>query len=291
MRTTPLYGESAPWNDAAIAVPQEAKVPTMLTSEEGRLLYWLARSPDLAELAAADLGCFAGGSTARIAAGLEAAGKTGRVHAFDFFGIIDAQKEKFLYPVGIRPFRGDDLLPIARKFLAPFGARVALHRGDICKAKWEDGPIGLLFIDAAKTPDTADGIAAGFFPHLVPGTSIVVQQDYLHWRQPWVAAQMELFADCFELAGWCAENSVLFRCTRLPTSNDLAAARTAEQDDAAIMALLRQAIGRFTTRPQQVALARMILALEDNPGQRSPRGFDRTGFTHERVDAAIRTAL
>lgn len=279
-------GDAAPWNAAPPALPPEAGVPTMMTEEERRLLFWLAARPEMAEAEAADLGCFAGGSTAPIAAGMAAAGHPGRVHAYDWFTISDAQKERYLAPAGVAPFAGDDLLPVVERFLAPFGARIALHRGDIAEARWEGGALGLLFVDAAKTPASADRIAAGFVSALQPG-AVVVQQDYFHWRQPWVAAQMELLAPCFELAGWCQKNTAFFRCVRAPERRDLAQARVAAQSDTALIALLKRAIARYPKRPQRAALARAVMALEDHPGERNPRAYQRSGFTPERVGALI----
>lgn len=280
----PLAGATAPWASWALD-PRAAAVPTMLTAEEGRMLAWVAAQAAI-PATVIDLGCFAGGSTARLASGL----RGGRVVAFDHFTIAEAHKAKFLYPAGVAPFAGSDLLPTARALLAPWADRVTLVPGDICAAHWRD-PIDVLFVDAAKSPATADALAATFFPHLRPG-AVLIQQDYQHWRQPWVPVQMELLAGCFALVGWTAENSVLWRCVRAPTDADLVAARVAPLDDAALTADLVRALDRFgghgaPAQAPRTALGRAILGLADNPGQRNPTDFDRSRFTPARLRAVL----
>ena len=58
--------------------------------------------------------------------------------------------------------------------------------------------VEVLSIDVAKTPNLMVAVARDFFPRLVPGHSIVLNQDYIFPHQPWVIIAMELLADCFE---------------------------------------------------------------------------------------------
>ncbi|MCB2131987.1 MAG: hypothetical protein KDD96_06205, partial [Rhodobacteraceae bacterium] len=75
-----------PWRDIADQIPQRARaVPTMLKAEEQALYFWIARDWAKGAGAIVDLGCFAGGSTARLAAGAEAAGYAAEIHAYDRF--------------------------------------------------------------------------------------------------------------------------------------------------------------------------------------------------------------
>ena len=286
--TLPEPFDAAPWLDKAFNIPQAAeRVRTMLSDEESKLLYWLARHYAEGEGEILDLGCFAGGSTARLAAGVADSGRSTPVHAYDHFLIKDAQKESYLYPAGIEPFQGEDMLPAVNELLAPWDGIVQFHKGDIRRARWPGRPIELLFVDAAKTPQSADLIAFGFFTSLIPGRSLVIQQDYLHWRQPWVPAQMELLADCFELACWCRQGTVVFRCTQQITPDHLRYAQVSDMDDADMSRLIRQAIPRLPQRPQGARLATTLLALEDNPGERLPYKFDNSLFSAERVKAIL----
>ena len=278
--------DQRPWQNLDLPA-DAARIRTMLTEEEGKLLFWLTRDYADGSGAICDLGCFAGGSTARMAAGVAAAGRQTPVHAFDHFRIGDKQKARFLYPAGIEPFDGPDMEHAVKELLAPWPF-VRLRRGDIRKADWNDGLIEILFVDAAKTPEGADRIATTFFPHLIPGRSIIVQQDYLHWPQPWVAAQMELLAGCTEPVAWCLKGTVAFRVTAPITSDMLTAARVEHQEDAALVRLVAQAVRRMPEHPQKARLARAILGIRDNPGVRIPARFDGTAFTPDRVREVLR---
>lgn len=278
--------ETGPWHQTRLPA-EAAAVPTMLTEEEGKLLHWLTRDYATGAGAICDLGCFAGGSTARLASGVAAAGRGTQVHAFDHFTLTEDQKQRYLYPAGIARFKGQDMSAAVQQLLAPWQQVVALRPGDITEVNWDGGPIEILFIDAAKTPFSADQIARSFMPYLIPGRSIVVQQDYLHWRQPWVPAQMELLSDSFEIVGWCAKNTVIFRATQTITAQTLKAAHVDHLSDAILIDLIGRALCRFPERPQRAHLARAILGLQDNLGVRLPHLMDRTGFSPRRVTEVI----
>lgn len=282
--TPPAPFADRPWLAEDLALPPEAaRVPTMLSDEEGALLFWLARDYATGQGAICDLGCFAGGSTARLAAGAAAAGHGAEIHAYDHFTIQEAQKPRYLAPAGIAPFEGADMLPAVRALLAPWSGRVHFRKGDIRQQDPPGGPIEILFIDAAKTPRTGDEIARRFMPALIPGHALVVHQDYLHWRQPWVPAQMELLADCFELVAWCRQGTAVFRCIRSVDEATLAGAVTEGLSDGELTRLVRQAITRFPHNPQRKRLACTVLAIKDNPGLRLAYRLENKGFTAPRV--------
>lgn len=275
-----------PWLDCRVP-DQAATIPTMLSEEEGQFLYWLTRDYARGVGAVCDLGCFAGGSTARLAAGVAAAGRPGPVFAYDHFRIEDNQKERYLYPAGIAPFTGHDMQDAVRHLLAPWTGIVTLCPGDILKNGWSGDPVEILFIDAAKSPAAADGIAAGFYPHLIPGRSIIIQQDYQHWRQPWVPAQMERLSDVTLPIASCQKGTVAFLVTQAITPDRLAAAKVGGLDDSTLMRLLQRALHRFPDRPQRAKLARAILGVIDNPGVRLPFKFDGSAITQDRIRAIL----
>ncbi|MEM7422998.1 MAG: class I SAM-dependent methyltransferase [Pseudomonadota bacterium] len=280
-----------PWrSDGVSPSPEALAVPTMLSDEEGRLLHWLTRDYGTGAGAIVDLGCFLGGSTARLASGADAAGRRATIHAFDHFTIQENLKEKYLYPAGIARFDGENMLPIAKHFLRPWQEMVTLVPGDIRHAEWRGEPIEILFIDAGKTPESTDRIAMLFMPHLIPGHSVVVQQDYQHWRQPWIAAQMEQLSPAFELAGWCEKSTVIWRCTRRVTPEILAAGCVAALDDAAMIDTLYSAAQRFPNDKPRRQIARAVMAVEDNPGVRLPYQMRNDAFSNARVRAFLRSA-
>lgn len=277
------------WLADDLQVPADASaVPTMLTDEECRLLFWLARDYATRGGALIDLGCFAGGSTARLAAGVVASGGTGIVHAYDRFTIGDGQKRRYLYPAGVRPFVGNSMIGAVKELLRRWQKSIRLYPGEIMEKTWDAGLIEILFIDAGKTPVAADYIARTFMPHLVAGHSIVIQQDYQHWRQPWLAAQMERLSDCFQPAGWCQDGTVFFLCTRVPDAEDLKRGQVDGLSDAEMMDWIRRAAVRFPNSVQR-KLARALVGVMDNPGVRVPPQMDNSGLSEDRVREMLRT--
>ena len=257
------------------ALGQARDVPTMLSVEEQKLYYWLAAFWAEGAGAIVDLGCFAGGSTARLAEGARVASHGGAVHAFDRFTADETAKARILYPQGVTAFEGTDILPLARRLLAPWEARLTLHRGEIEAADWTGGPIELLVMDASKTAETGDAMAEIFFPHLIAGRSLIVQQDYLHWSQPWVPAQMEALAEFVRPVAHAPRDTVVFLVERVPDAAALAAARIADLDDAALDAHLASAAARLEGFGLAPRLAEMRAALAANPGERRAFAFTR----------------
>ncbi|HGG05640.1 MAG TPA: hypothetical protein ENK28_09300, partial [Aliiroseovarius sp.] len=172
-------------------------VPTMLSPEEQLLYYWIASEWAKGSGAIVELGCFVGGSTARLAEGHRVAGLKSEIHAFDRFLASETAKKNHFYSAGIAAFEGEDILPLAKSLLKPWADRITLHPGMIEDQDWTGGDIEVLVMDASKSTKASDHMAAKFFPHLIPGQSLVVQQDYLHWKQPWIAVQMERMANWF----------------------------------------------------------------------------------------------
>lgn len=274
---TPHDISRAPWRavDPRVLAATGA-VPTMLAEAEQCLYYWLTARWYRGAGAIVELGCFAGGSTARLAEGLRVAGATGGlIHAYDRFRVNEAGKRRHLYPAGIPPFEGEDLLPLARRLLAPWQARVRLHPGPIEAQSWSGEVIELLIMDASKSTAAADRFAEMFYPSLIPGRSLVVQQDYLHWKQPWVAAQMELMAGAFEPVAHAPHHTVVFRCRAPVTGAMLARGRVSGLDGARLTALLRRARRRLRPLGMAQKLIPLVHAARANPGVEQAREMVR----------------
>lgn len=252
-----------------------ADVPTMLSMEEQKLYYWLTAFWAEGAGEIVDLGCFAGGSTARLAEGQRVAGRARGVHAFDRFTAGEEVKAQILYAQGLAPFEGEDILPLARDLLRPWAPTVTFHRGEIDRMTWEGGPIEILVMDASKAAETGDRMAEIFFPHLIPGQSLLVQQDYLHWSQPWVPAQMERLAAHFRPLAHAERDTMVFLCETVPSAAQLEAARTAAMEDTALDASLASAEARFADWGLAPRLADMRAGLAANPGKRRAYQFKR----------------
>jgi hypothetical protein len=258
--------DNAPWNSAEIeGIADTAAVPTMLADEEQALYAWLTGvwMEDIGDVV--DLGCFVGGSTARLAAGLAAGGRRAHLHAYDRFGCDEALKKRMLYPAGIAPFEGTDTLPLVRELLSPWQERITLHPGLIEETGWSGGPIELLVMDASKSIASMDRMAERFFPALIPGKSLVIQQDYLHWRTPWVPVQMEAMADWFTPVAHAREHTVVFLNTRRIDADALEAGRVAGMAPNARLSALRRARKTGDALGYGKRLAQSVQALKADP--------------------------
>lgn len=244
------------------------EVPTMLSRQEQLLYFWLAANLPEGEGDIVDLGSFIGGSTACLASGRMAGVKKGTIHAYDKFTADERVKKRLLYPSGIAPFEGDNILPKAKELLSPWLSLLQFHPGDITDKLWDDTPIQLLTLDASKVAAKMDRMAEIFFPALVPGKSIIVQQDFLHFSQPWVVAQMELYQDYFEFLAHCPNDSMIYRCTRKIDEAALEAGETELLTDAEMFDLIGDARKRYAMLGLDHLFANMVRGLENNPGQR-----------------------
>ncbi len=263
--------DAAPWLDlpGSVLAPCSG-VPTMLSPAEERLYWWLGAVWVQDAGAVVDLGCFLGGSTARLAEGLAVAGRRAPVIAFDRFRIATTQQRRFLDPAGLPRLEGNDSLPLVTRLLAPWADRLRTVRGELGPGlAWGDGPVEVLVVDIAKSAAAADALAAAFFPALLPGRSVVVQQDFLHHAQPWLPAQMALLGDAFEPVAHCPPDSVTFLCRRQVTADRLAAARIADAADATLAAALDAAAEQLGDWGLGPRIAAQAAALARTPGARS----------------------
>lgn len=256
-----------PWNDVDPSVLKATRmVPTMLTRSEQKLYHWIMAEWASGAGAVVELGCYAGGSTARLAEGHRVGGLNSKIHAFDRFRVNKFGKEKHLYPAGIEPFEGDDLLPLAKKLLLPWVDRIELHPGMIEDQIWPGEVIEVLVMDASKNTCTTDRFAEMFFPSLIVGHALVVQQDYLHWKQPWIAVQMELMANCFTPVAYAPSDTIVFRCDAKVDEETLAKSRVHDLPPNATIATLKAAKLRLERLGLGNKINRLLKAARANPG-------------------------
>jgi hypothetical protein len=129
------------WRDTTL--PAEAvSVPTMLSIEERQLLYWLARDYASGEAAIVDAGCFLGGSTVALLAGL-------RDRSAPWAGPPLASYDRFRVEAYTIPqFFGDDpSVRVGDSFRARFESNVVdfgvphvVYEGDVIERSWSGGP-------------------------------------------------------------------------------------------------------------------------------------------------------
>ncbi len=257
-----------PWTRMTLAEMADGlAVPSMLSDEESQLYHWLGQRAQ-GDGATVDLGAFAGGSAARLLSGLALSGQPHHLYAYDHFRSSAAVWAKHLTGFPVPATDDNDILPIARQHLAPWAGQVTLCPGDIATSRWAGGPIEILAVDAAKGSAIADHIAAEYYPALVPGRSILVQQDYLMPAQPWLPAQMVMLADHFLPLAKVAKDCVAFLCLSVPDTGALVAARTDVLTDGQLMQRVRSAGKWHEGMIPRDRFKAMLDKIRDHPGVR-----------------------
>jgi hypothetical protein len=136
-----------------------------------------------------DLGCFLGATTISLAEGLALNSNRNRerIHAYDLF-IWNKGYEKWAKGTEVAGLfaAGDTFLPEFLRRTEKWRDDIVVHEQDLRQARWEQGPIEFLFIDAMKSPEVARAVASNFFPCLVPSKSYVAHQDFAHCSTPWI---------------------------------------------------------------------------------------------------------
>lgn len=229
------------------------------------MLAWIAQYHYRGDGVICDLGSFAGGSTIHLAYGLRQSGRQGKVLAYDRFHCPETQKYRWLYSKGISPFEGTDILDVVRALLSEFLDIVELSQGEFQHLPAPGKPIEICFVDIAKTLNTNEHIVREYFTRLIPGRSIVIQQDYLFISPPWDIATMEILQDHFELLSHTEENSAVFLCTKRITPGDAEKVSAAALKKKNLADLIRTAKGRFPYWKQKEMLELAALAYDANP--------------------------
>lgn len=257
-----------PWQAVTDAdLGAAASVPTMLTPEEGQLYHWLGCRVS-GDGAVVDLGAYAGGSAARLLSGLALSGRGCHLHSYDRFRSSRAFWARYMPDEPLPETDDADLLPVVQRHLAPWAGRVTLQVGDIGDMRWTGGPVEILSVDAAKGSAMADHIAAEFFPALVPGRSIVIQQDYLMSVQPWLSAQMVALRDAFLPLAHVPKVGLVFLCTAPVTPALLAAAAVDTLTDGKLMQRVREAAIWHEGMVPRGPFKAMLDQVKANPGVR-----------------------
>jgi hypothetical protein len=189
-----------PWRDESLPFGGRG-IPTMLSKDERRLLYALARDYARDDAAIVDAGCFLGGSTAALLSGVRDRATPWQgppVATYDLFRVEAYTIARF--------FTGKPSLRVGDSFRSRFDANVAgygvphvVHEGNIIDIGWSGGPIDVLFLDVLKTWEVNDAVLRDFFPSLRPGRSVIVHQDYGSGWAPWIPMTVELMGDSLRL--------------------------------------------------------------------------------------------
>ncbi len=184
----------------------------MLHSAELAILFGLAKDYWTGSGEIVDLGCLYGLTTRCLAEGVRlnrrALEKGKRIYAYDLFLAQDygwwVQESPTVHAGSWFP----EFLDLNRDRLD----MIAPMPGDLLNMSWGNKPIEILVVDAAKSWDLNCWIVRNMFPRLIPGQSVVIQQDYCHFAEYWCAITMEHFSDRFEALDFVYSCSGVFRC-------------------------------------------------------------------------------
>ncbi|MEM9913114.1 MAG: class I SAM-dependent methyltransferase [Pseudomonadota bacterium] len=267
--------EDRPWQRMDEAELGPARdIPSMLGEEELRFYHWLSRQMSDVQGAVVDLGSFVGGSTAHLAEGARAGGATDKqVYAFDHFAATEKVKEKQLYAKGVEPFEGDNILQLSQQYLSPWAPNITFRQGRIEGSRWREGPISMLVLDASKTTSVTDRIARLFFPSLIPGRSVIVQQDELHWKEPWISAQMQRLEAYFAPICHVPGNTMAYVTVKRIGPMALHRARVAGLSDRDLIDDLHTSSIRLKAFGVAPQIERQAEAVRLNPGKRKAWRF------------------
>jgi len=249
------------------------------------LLYWLARDHYRGAGRIVDGGCFTGGSTLALARGVVdgPTGGGGRpIHVYDLFRADEYMVEHYLRPAGLPHEAGDSFRAEFDRTTRAVAPLLRVEEGDIQRIGWTGEPIEILFIDLAKDWDLNQALVRDFFPCLIPGRSIVVQQDFVFHFCPWVAVTMEHLADYFEYVGYVEHCSTVYLNTRRIPAGALNV-RLAELPLDRKLALMDGAIvrGGFTGDAAAIMqCARAALLVEGRRVEEARALLDRVAAAH-----------
>jgi hypothetical protein len=274
-----------PWRQVNVS-DRAREVKTMLSIQERQLLYWLTANYFKGEGAIVDAGCFVGGSTVSLGEGLRSSGRKGAIHVYDRFEVEPYMND--FYFKGEDRVAGDSFRPVFDRNTAHVADLLNVHGGDLLAQRWSGEPIEILFIDISKTWELNDLIVQEFFPHLIPGRSIVVQQDFVYAGCPWVALTMEHLSDYFEPISFAPDCSVAYLLhTEPPRTIESVSALTPERQGE----LMDRAIARFRGSFQGVLeCAKAILLADHGEFEQAAavrRQVEAQGFVGPAVEAAL----
>jgi len=211
-------------------------VPSMISINERKLLYHLAKDHFTGAGFIVDAGIFLGSST--LAFGMALLDRSDKeallrpfrdrptkpIHGYDKC-LATPHMVRFLqedkHPLAGWLHAGEDFSPLLADQIAQVASHVDLHIGDLKEYRWvaSDG-IEILFIDVAKSLSLHKHILRQFMPALMVD-SYVIQQDFFFAELPWIKVTMAHLRDHFELLGE-AHASAVFRCTNADWSEKLA---------------------------------------------------------------------
>lgn len=253
------------------------KVPSMMSMLEKRVLFTLARERYTGEGLIIDAGIFLGASTVcfgegvRVNAGAKKIAKRWKQPIVSFErGIINPGMPAFFKRNNVEGMGepGESFAAAVAGNIQPVADLVDLRMGDILETGLGiTSPVEILFLDVLKLPEISRFVVRNFFPRLIPGVSIVIQQDYFYERLPFIKTDQEFFAEYFTCIGEVC-STALFLCTKAIPESEIARLEAGlsaqEQERLASIAMQRSAdpARRYMMALSKVRLTKQLYGSE-----------------------------
>jgi hypothetical protein len=202
--------------------PSVLSVPSMMSVPEKRFLYGAANAYYTGAGVIIDAGIFLGASTRSFGEGIQ--NNPRRDAIVKRWKRPITSYERAIVNPGMPAFFARNKMTFTaepgasfedeiRRNIAPVQELVDLRIGDIMSASDPGVPIEILFLDVLKLPEISTFCFRTFFPRLIPGRSIVIQQDYFYERLPYIKTHQEMLGDYFEYVGEVGSTAI-FQCTK-----------------------------------------------------------------------------
>jgi hypothetical protein len=230
-----------PFNRLIGTIPKSVlEVPSMMSVPERRFLYGVAKDYYLGEGVIVDAGIFLGASTRCFGEGLRKNPAFGAIAAkwrrpivsFER-GIVNPTMPAFFARnrVEVTAAPGESFADAVRGNVEPVADLAELRIGDIMETGRVEAPIEILFLDVLKMPEIAKFVVETYYAKLIPGRSIVIQQDYFYELLPYIKVYQEALADYFAFIGEIGSTAV-FLCTKqIPQEATVDLERNLDPDD------------------------------------------------------------
>ncbi len=197
--------------------------------------------------------------------GLERAGK---IHCFDNFLVNSGDQatidyiEKYLK---IKLDFGSSIRFLFDRQTSSVSNLLTVHQYDFQLFKWNRECIEVLVVDVAKNVMLGSAVIRNFFPALIPGSSLVIHQDYHHPWLPHINVVMEYLSKYFSIMAPRINDSIVFKYEREISSIDYENALSYNFKPLEQLDLINAAIERLPFNDRVVVeLARIVLLVRNN---------------------------